>query len=367
MTQSFTKSLELNRQFYVQVVRPILHKHFPNLIHSAALIGQGSEILGYDDLMSTDHDWGPRLQLFLQPDVYIAHHKAILDILAHQLPYTFGGFSTHFSPPDPADNGTQPLHECVQRPINHRITVHTVRGFVHDFLNYDINEPLESADWLSFSQQHLLGLTAGRVFHDGVDLTSTRSRFAYYPDDIWLYLLAAGWQRISQEEHLMGRAGYAGDELGSALIAARLVRDIMQLCFLMSRRYAPYAKWFGTAFRELGCADELESILRMVLSAESWQQREKYLTVAYQCLAEMHNALQITVPLATNVTSFFNRPFQVITTNGILPAIIAQIEDEDVRQLATRPLIGSLDQFSDNTDLVSYVRWRPTLRQLYTA
>jgi hypothetical protein len=29
----------------------------------------------------------------------------------------------------------------------------------------------------------------------------------------------------------MGRAGLAGDEIGSALIGARLVRDIMRLCF----------------------------------------------------------------------------------------------------------------------------------------
>ncbi len=36
-----------------------------------------------------------------------------------------------------------------------------------------------------------------------------------------------------------------GDEVGSALIGSRLVRDIMRLCFLMEQTYAPYAKWFG--------------------------------------------------------------------------------------------------------------------------
>jgi hypothetical protein len=34
------------------------------------------------------------------------------------------------------------------------------------------------------------------------------------------------WNRIGQEEHLMGRAD-RGDEIGSAIIAARLVRDLM--------------------------------------------------------------------------------------------------------------------------------------------
>ena len=46
----------------------------------------------------------------------------------------------------------------------------------------------------------------------------------------------------------MGRAGFVNDEIGSALIGSRLVRDIMRLTFLMEREYPPYAKWFGTAF-----------------------------------------------------------------------------------------------------------------------
>jgi hypothetical protein len=37
----------------------------------------------------------------------------------------------------------------------------------------------------------------------------------------------------------MPRAGLAGDELGSAVIAARLVRDCMSLCFLMEWQCAP--------------------------------------------------------------------------------------------------------------------------------
>ena len=65
-------------------------------------------------------------------------------------------------------------------------------------------------------------------------------RFKYYPRDVWLYLMASGWNRIGQEEHLMGRAGLAGDEIGSALIGSRLVRDLMRLCFLMEQQYAPY-------------------------------------------------------------------------------------------------------------------------------
>jgi uncharacterized protein DUF4037 len=101
-------------------------------------------------------------------------------------------------------------------------------------LGYDLAQSLEAADWLTFPS-HVLGeLTAGEVYQDKVgELTAMRRQFAWYPHGLWLYLLAAGWQRIGQEEHLMPRAGRIGDELGSALIGARLVRDIMNLCFLL--------------------------------------------------------------------------------------------------------------------------------------
>jgi hypothetical protein len=126
----------------------------------------------------------------------------------------------------------------------------------------------------------------------------------------------------------LGRAGIAGDEIGSAIIAARLVRDLMRLCFLMEKQYAPYAKWFGKAFFKLKCAAELSPVLKKALSAETWQEREKHLVVAYEYVAGMHNALEITEPLPAKVGSFFSRPFLVIHLHGkFADAICARIED----------------------------------------
>lgn len=71
----------------------------------------------------------------------------------------------------------------------------------------------------------------------------------------------------------MPRAGIAGDEVGSAVIGARLIRDIMLLGFLLERRYAPYAKWLGTAFSRLACAPVLTPLLRRAQAAPNWQER----------------------------------------------------------------------------------------------
>jgi len=42
-------------------------------------------------------------------------------------------------------------------------------------------------------------------------------------------VLACQWRRISQEEPFVGRCDEVVDELGSAVVAARLVRDLMRL------------------------------------------------------------------------------------------------------------------------------------------
>jgi hypothetical protein len=65
VTASFVSGLELATLYYAEAVRPLLDEEFPTLRHTAALIGPGSEVLGFDSARSTDHNWGPRLQLFL--------------------------------------------------------------------------------------------------------------------------------------------------------------------------------------------------------------------------------------------------------------------------------------------------------------
>ncbi len=198
----------------------------------------------------------------------------------------------------------------------------------------------------------MLTVTAGRVYHDGLGkLNEIRQKFTYYPRDVWLYLLAAQWKWIAEKEAFIGRTGDAGDELGSQIIAARLVRALMKLCFLMERQYAPYSKWFGTAFARLPCAQRLAPVLQNVLQAQSWHERERYLSIAYALSAEMHNALGITQPLDTKVSPFHNRPYQVIHAERFANAIREAISDQEVRK--KRISIGSIDQFIDCTDIMS--------------
>lgn len=348
--------------FYAEAVRPLLEANFPDLRYSAALIGAGSEVLGYDTPMSMDHDWGPRLLLFLLPQDYTALAPSLTDTLSQKLPPTFYG---HAVGTVLNDNGTVRF-EAGDGPIPHRTVPLTISAFFQSYLQFSLSTPLSPADWLTFPSQKLRTLTKGAVYHDSLGLSEVLERFAYYPHDVWLYLLASGWNRIGQEEHLMGRAGYVGDELGSAVIASRLVRDLMNLCFLMERQYAPYPKWFGTAFNELQCAPDLTPHLLGAQQSTTWQERETHFVAAYEYVAAMHNALGITEPLPAKAGSFFGRPFQVIELmGGFANALRQRITDPDVQRIASNKLIGSIDQWSDSTDILADAAWRSRLLAFY--
>ena len=358
----FVPGIELNRRFYHEVVHPLLDIWFPDLAYAAALIGPGSEILGFDTRMSMDHDWGLRLFIFLKEEDS-DKGDAIADQLSHELPSVFASIPVSF----PIPTG-EPKMRIMIRPmsgsINHRVIPITLRSFIRVQSGYDIAQPLHVSDWLTIPS-HVLGeLTAGAVYHDEVgELTAFRNQIAWYPHDIWLYLLASGWQRIGQEEHLMPRAGFVGDELGSALTGSHLVRDAMNLCFLMEKRYAPYPKWFGTAFKQLKCAEQLWPILWHVQVSSTWHEREANLTQVYEILAHMHNILNVTERLPEIVSPFYDRPFRVIHGEVFAEALVKQITDPEVQRIAERRLIGNINQWSDNTDIESLEHVR--LRQLY--
>jgi hypothetical protein len=349
----FVPGLKLSQFLFEEAVRPILEKHFPVLPYSAALIGTGSEVLGFDTPQSMDHDWGPRLLLFLAEADIDTYHPRIEQALARELPPSIHGIPLDLAIARHSDHAPTP--HTLGTLASHSIRLHTVRGFVRSVLNVEYDQEWQASDWLAFPSQDLRSLTCGQLFHDGLgQLTALRAKLNYYPQDVWLYLLAAQWQRIDQEEPFMGRCGQAGDELGSRLVAARLVKDLMRLCFLMERQYAPYIKWFGTAFAQLDCAGQLAPLLMQVLEASNWEARQKSLCAAYELAAERHNRLGITEPLSTKVSHFFGRPFLVIQAGRFVEAIRARITDVEVKALPE--YLGSVDQFTDSTDALNQLQ-----------
>ncbi|TWB46187.1 DDE superfamily endonuclease [Rhizobium sp. ERR 922] len=133
-----------------------------------------------------------------------------------------------------------------------------------------------------------------------------------------------------------------GDEFGSRVIASRMVGNIMRLAMLIERRYAPYPKWFGTAFSRLACASDLAPLLEQVLVAQSWQTRESALVEACRFMAELQIQRGVPGAVAPTMGSLNDRPYRFVDTLKIFDAIHAAIEEDDLRPL---PEFGAADQF----------------------
>jgi hypothetical protein len=338
---TFQPARLLCAQFYEQVLAPAVGRP-----HAAGLLGAGSDVLGYDTERSTDHDWGPRAVMFVEAD----HVDEVSTRVAGVLPDTFDGW--------PVAMGRDGM------PLKPHVVTTTVQDWARSELGTDpLADGLTEADWLTFPQQRLLGVVHGALFHDGLgDLTMLRSRLRWYPDDVWWWMLACQWQRLAQEEPFVQRTAEVGDHAGSSLVAARQVRDAMRLALLMARRYWPYAKWLGTAFAALPDPDGLGRSLHHALRAPDLASRERHLLAAYQALARRFNALSPGLRLDTGPRTFHDRPAVVLGAERFAAAALTMVSSPALRGL---PLVGSVDQVADSTDLLTEPNLCRSLRHLY--
>ncbi len=345
----FIKGLSLCETFFKEAVKPILLQHFPHLSYSAGRLGSGSDVLGFDTERSRDHDWGPRCTLFLSEED-IGLREEIVSVLSSHLPKSICGYPTNYGR---HEDGTLNLCPSTDGMVHHAVSVTTVEEFFVSYLGFYPAVDLSIFQWLHVPQQRLLIIKKGKVFHDDLNLLlPLKERLFWYPKDLWFFLMANAWRRLAQEEPFMGRCGEEGDEIGSRLVASRLLIEVMRISFLQERVYAPYFKWFGRAFSELECAKELSPLIIAVQQAANWKEREKHLCPIYECLVEKHNALQVTTVVEAKVSPFHSRPYLVIHGDRISDLLHEKIISPEVKSFERN--IGSIDQFVDNTDVLSY-------------
>jgi hypothetical protein len=341
MAKAFVPSLRLNEAFYREVVAPLVQP----CPHAAALLGWGSDVLGFDSERSTDHGWGPRLQVFVA-EADVDDVRARVD---GGLPESFRGLPVRFG-----------WDEIAPR---HWVEVVPLGAWLAEHLGLDPRAGMATRDWLTVPQQLLLGVVRGAVYADPAgELAALRADLRWYPRDVWLWVLAAQWRRIAQEEAFVGRASEAGDELGSRLLAGRLVRELMCLVFLLEREYRPYSKWFGSAFARLPSATALRPVLERAVAATDYAAREAALAEAYEAVAARHNAAAPTSEVDPRTRPFHGRPYRVLGADRFAEACTAVIDDPWLRGL---PLVGTLDQFVDSTDVLSAADRPRLLRPLY--
>ena len=153
VTDRDLRGAELARRFFTGVVEPLLSRALPGLGYAAARLRSGSDVLGLDDQMSRDHDWGCRLTLLVDEDARDQVPR-ISQMLEEQLPERFGEFPVRF--PVTWDSS-----------VSHKVEVATVADFAASRLGADPTGGLSVLDWLSLTGQSVLEVTPARCSPTG--------------------------------------------------------------------------------------------------------------------------------------------------------------------------------------------------------
>ena len=231
------KGLTLSREFCYEVVLPAISTGVPGMEDRAAcgLLGMGSECFAADDALSRDHHWGPRLSILLTRADYAEVGDRLQTCVRQKLPESYRGY------------GLESADAC-----GYGVFVESIDAFFSRLCGH-ARPPEALRAWLDIAEEDLFKATTGEVFHDPVgELTQRRAAFAYYPDPVWHKRLFDWTVLFSQwANYNLLRIEKRGDVVAHRLYEGRCLQKLLELSFLLNRRYAPDKKWLYWHFVRL--------------------------------------------------------------------------------------------------------------------
>ena len=245
------KGLELARAYYQEHGKKMLEEEFPAYAGRIAcgIAGEGSENLGFDDMISRDHDFGAGFCMWLTDEDYDETGKELHEAYL-MLPKTFGGFPVR----DPLSYGER------------RLSAIRISSYYKKFTNCT-DGPKTLFEWAGIPEHFLAAATSGEVFYDPLGkFTEIRNRLlAFYPDDVRLLL-------IGKRAFTMGQAGQynyprcvkRGEMVAANLALAEFINAACSITYLLNRRYSPYYKWAHRGIRDLPVLSEIHGLLNDV-------------------------------------------------------------------------------------------------------
>ncbi len=265
--------LSLSRLYFRDIVFPAFREAFPDTVERMAfgLAGPGSECFGFDDELSRDHDWGPRLCIWLQDELY-EKEGAAMAALYDSLPRSCRGYG----PVKRLDTARQ------------RDGVFSISSFFATHLGQS-SPPSGIEEWIRIREEALSLSTNGELFFDDPgEMTAFRKALnGYYPRDLWLKKIASRCFMLGQYgQYNYRRAVRRNDESLAFYIRASFLREAAALMYLLNRSYRPFYKWLFYGLRKLGdSGSALSRLLSSHWKAEHPDEIETSIETIQQFLA----------------------------------------------------------------------------------
>ena len=243
------KGLELSKKYYETYGKPMLAK-FPEVENTfaAGLIGRGSECFGFDDEISRDHDFGPSFCIWLPEETYRKYGKKIQEAY-DAMPGEFMGFPGRVE----------------QESGSGRVGVLCIEDFYYGLLG-TCHVPVSNEEWLHLKDENLASATNGEVFEDRLGAFSTirEGLLSYYPEDVRIKKMTARMARAARAgQYNYARAMRRGERVAAELSLHVFIKEIMELVYLLNRRYAPFDKWIHRGMKTLPTCFEIADMINL--------------------------------------------------------------------------------------------------------
>ena len=277
---------------------------------SIGLAGEGSQCLGFDDILSQDHDFAPGFCVWLSDEDASAYgHR--LQAVYRSLPEVFCGFTRQ------------------NILAQDRLGVMGVSSFFGKLTGI----PETEKDWLYISEAALASAVNGEIWHNGCQpFDAVRNRLAaFYPPDVLRKKIAARAAVMSQAgQYNLLRMVERRDAVAVMLASARFTEAAISMTHLLNQKYTPFYKWQMQSLRTLSeksplaqlVKDQLEKLPKVCILQGEYAAEAAFSTVETICRA-------VSEELRKQNFSQNESPF----LQDHLEEIMGGIKDPDIRSL----------------------------------
>ena len=273
----WVSNLERSRTFYEKYGKTMLHEKFADYEDRIAvgMVGEGSDCFGYDDKISTDHDYEIGFCMWLLQSDY--------EEIGEELQREYEKLIQTYLQED-----------GVNLFLSNRRGIFGVNDFYNRILGTDVDyeKMVESgvADksgipYESIAEYQLATATNGEIFADkqGVFTGIRECLLKYYPQAVWRRKLAQSLHDFAQ----YGQSNYARmmarkDYVTARICVGKAMESAMDLMYLLRKTYAPYYKWKRKGLEVLAEKDTGDAFVKGILctldglavlpcQAEAWE------------------------------------------------------------------------------------------------
>ncbi len=245
------KGLDISKTFYNEYGVKMLEENFSDVLDriTVGLVGEGSECFGYDDILSTDHDFEAGFCLFIsQQDERKFGFK--LERAYAKLPKEFMGLKRNILS---AVGGNRHGVIVIEDFYEKLLGTHTI--------------PNDLTWWLYTPSHSIACACNGEIFKEGNnDFNKNREILLKgYPEDVRKKKIAGHLLLMAQA----GQYNYSRlidrNETGASQLAIfEFVKHAISTIYLLNNAYEPFYKWAYKGLRNLSVLGDLEPTLATI-------------------------------------------------------------------------------------------------------